>query len=128
MSPGYPNRTHVIPIAAWIVAGCLFAGLFIGLNLMAARKGMDTPFHLIFTFAALAGGGYALLVGYVYGDAKRRGMRYIMWTLLAIFLSNGIGVPSGPGAETSQPSGISVTPAATSNHNSTRATVAGRGS
>ena len=36
--------------------------------------------------------GYALLIGYVYGDARRRGMRYVMWTLLAIFLFNGIGI------------------------------------
>jgi hypothetical protein len=36
--------------------------------------------------------GYTLLIGYIYGDARRRGMRYVMWTLLAIFLFNGIGV------------------------------------
>ena len=36
--------------------------------------------------------GYALLIAYVYGDARRRGMRYVMWTLLAIFLFNGIGI------------------------------------
>jgi hypothetical protein len=35
---------------------------------------------------------YVLLVGYVYGDAKRRGMRYVMWTLLAIFIPNAIGI------------------------------------
>ena len=33
-----------------------------------------------------------LLIGYVYGDAKRRGMRYVMWTLLAIFVPDGIGI------------------------------------
>ena len=32
------------------------------------------------------------LLGYVYGDARRRGMRYVMWTLLAFFIPNGIGV------------------------------------
>jgi hypothetical protein len=32
-----------------------------------------------------------LLVGYVYADARRRGMRYIMWTLLTIFVIYGIG-------------------------------------
>jgi hypothetical protein len=34
---------------------------------------------------------YVLLVGYVHVDAKRRGMRYVMWTLLAIFIWNFIG-------------------------------------
>jgi predicted amidophosphoribosyltransferase len=33
-----------------------------------------------------------LLAGYVYGDAKRRAMRYVMWTLLAIFIPDGIGI------------------------------------
>ena len=35
---------------------------------------------------------YILIVGYVYADAKRRGMRYVMWTLLAIFIPNAIGI------------------------------------
>ena len=36
--------------------------------------------------------GWTLVLGYVYGDARRRGMRYGMWTLLAVFIPNGIGV------------------------------------
>lgn len=35
---------------------------------------------------------WVLLIGYVNGDARRRGMRYVMWTLLAIFIPNAIGV------------------------------------
>jgi RNA polymerase subunit RPABC4/transcription elongation factor Spt4 len=35
---------------------------------------------------------WVLMIGYVYGDAKRRGMRYVMWTLLAIFIPDMIGV------------------------------------
>ncbi|HXN26691.1 MAG TPA: zinc ribbon domain-containing protein [Candidatus Acidoferrales bacterium] len=35
---------------------------------------------------------WLLLIGYVYSDAKRRGMRYVMWTLLAIFIPNAIGI------------------------------------
>src|SRR5215213_7903850 len=34
---------------------------------------------------------YLLLAGYVYNDARRRGMRHVMWTLLAIFVPNAIG-------------------------------------
>ncbi|MGH9684567.1 MAG: zinc ribbon domain-containing protein [Candidatus Acidiferrales bacterium] len=36
--------------------------------------------------------GFILLVGYVYADAKRRGMRYVMWTLLALFIPDCIGI------------------------------------
>lgn len=35
---------------------------------------------------------YVLLIGYVYADAKRRGMRYVMWMLLAIFIPDAIGI------------------------------------
>ncbi len=37
-------------------------------------------------------GALILLMGYINRDAKRRGMHYVMWTLLAIFLPNLIGV------------------------------------
>jgi predicted amidophosphoribosyltransferase len=33
-----------------------------------------------------------LLVGYVYSDAKRRGMRYVLWTWLAALIPNAIGI------------------------------------
>ena len=36
--------------------------------------------------------GYTVLVGYVYGDARRRGMRHVLWTWLAILIPNGIGI------------------------------------
>jgi membrane protease YdiL (CAAX protease family) len=35
---------------------------------------------------------YILLIGYVNSDARRRGMRYVLWTLLAIFIPNAIGI------------------------------------
>jgi predicted RNA-binding Zn-ribbon protein involved in translation (DUF1610 family) len=92
MSPAFPQRERIIPLPAWIVAGFLFTGLVVGFNVMAMRHHAPPPLHLLITIGALAAAGYALLVGYIYGDAKRRGMRYVMWTLLAIFLANGIGV------------------------------------
>jgi hypothetical protein len=35
---------------------------------------------------------WVLLIGYVNGDARRRGMRHTGWTLLAIFTPSGLGV------------------------------------
>lgn len=35
---------------------------------------------------------YVMLIGFVYGDSKQRGMRYVMWTLLATFLPDAIGI------------------------------------
>ena len=34
---------------------------------------------------------YLLLIGYVNQDSKRRGMGQLLWTLLVIFIPNGIG-------------------------------------
>ncbi len=34
---------------------------------------------------------YGFLVSYVYGDAKRRGMRQGLWTLIAFFVPNALG-------------------------------------
>ena len=33
-----------------------------------------------------------LVIGYINGDAGRRGMNRVLWTLLAIFITNGIGI------------------------------------
>ena len=35
---------------------------------------------------------WVLLVGYVFGDARRRAMNAVLWTLLAIFIPSGIGI------------------------------------
>jgi MFS family permease len=34
---------------------------------------------------------YGFLVSYVYEDAKRRGMRHVLWTLIAFFVPNALG-------------------------------------
>lgn len=35
---------------------------------------------------------WILMVGYVYADAKRRGMRHVMWTWLAALIPDAIGI------------------------------------
>jgi predicted RNA-binding Zn-ribbon protein involved in translation (DUF1610 family) len=92
MNPALPQQNRVIPVGAWITAGSLFAVAFLVLNLTIPRH-VGLPLHFLLTvIVPVAAAAYAVLVGYIYGDARRRGMRYVMWTLLAIFLSNGIGV------------------------------------
>ena len=34
---------------------------------------------------------YGLLVSYIYGDARRRGMRHVLWTVIAAAVPNGLG-------------------------------------
>jgi hypothetical protein len=35
---------------------------------------------------------YGLLVSYIYGDARRRGMRHKLWTVIALAVPNGLGI------------------------------------
>jgi hypothetical protein len=94
----FPEEMKVIPWGAWVVAVCIGVGLGLLLQLeampndpkLAAWPGL---FQVCFsTLMGLILFIYALLIGYVNGDARRRGMRYVMWTLLSIFIPNGIGV------------------------------------
>jgi hypothetical protein len=95
----FRKELRLIPRAAWIVAGILyvmFLGLFVGIFVFVNDPGLRElplvvkvlvpilPPLLIFVVVAL--------IGYVYGDAKRRQMHYVMWTLLAIFIPHGIGI------------------------------------
>lgn len=88
------KRTRVIPFAAWVTASVIFVTTFLGASLLMIRHHYaPAPLRvLVPALVPLMVSGYALLVGYIYGDARRRGMRYVLWTLLAVFLTNGIGV------------------------------------
>jgi hypothetical protein len=92
MTPVVP-RERVVPFGGWVTATAIFLVCF--LTTAIIFMGRDTPWWLQFLVMIVGPAllsGYALLVSYVYGDARRRGMRYVMWTLLAIFLTNGIGI------------------------------------
>jgi RNA polymerase subunit RPABC4/transcription elongation factor Spt4 len=95
----FRNELRVIPRAAWVTAmvlyllmACVLSVAFrmsddAGLREMPAVIVILLPF-LVSLFIFIPVG----LLGYVYGDAKRRGMRYVLWTLLAIFIPNAIGL------------------------------------
>jgi hypothetical protein len=62
----------------------------------AGKSGTSLLAALPILVAALIGvsflGVFVLLVGYVFADARRRGMNHVLWTLLAIFIPNAIGI------------------------------------
>ncbi|MBI3682935.1 MAG: zinc-ribbon domain-containing protein [Acidobacteria bacterium] len=92
------EEMKVVPRAAWVTAGCVYLGLVLILWFVAYRHepGMGAwPEWLKVVFSAgvpLMMFLYVLFIGYVYGDARRRGMRHVMWTLLAILIPNAIGI------------------------------------
>jgi Double zinc ribbon len=96
---GFREELRIIPRGAWITGGILYAGLVVGVS-CAIRYGGDPEISAwpFLPKALLAGGppllllAFVALIGYVNGDAKRRGMRHVMWTLLAIFVPYTIGI------------------------------------
>ncbi|MGA9185227.1 MAG: zinc ribbon domain-containing protein [Candidatus Acidiferrales bacterium] len=92
------NKTRVIPITAWVIAIVAYLVSATVILLFAMPTDPDMSRWPLGGRVAFAYGvflllaGFILLIGYVYGDAKRRGMRYVLWTLLAIFIPNGIGI------------------------------------
>ncbi len=51
-----------------------------------------SPMLLLTLVGAVPIAIYVLLLGYVWGDARRRGMNHVLWTLLALFIPYAVGV------------------------------------
>jgi len=94
----FSEELRVIPRTAWIVAIALYLAITTPVYFLAMPGDKDfadwsTAGKILFIYGIC----FILipviaLIGYIYGDAKRRGMRYVMWTLLAIFIPNSIGI------------------------------------
>lgn len=91
------QELRIVPRAAWIIGFmiyfCFTIPLFIWVIPNDPKLGHWPPacqaafvFGIFFLIIP-----YIALLGYVNADAKRRGMRYVMWTLLAIFIPDAIG-------------------------------------
>ena len=94
----FSDEIRIISPIAWIIALLIGGGMF-SMLLFVAMPG-DTklskwPYVGQVAFSIWPGlllMVMVLLIGYINADARRRGMRYVMWTLLAIFIPNAIGV------------------------------------
>lgn len=94
----FTKELRVIPTAAWIVGWIAYLCFTLPLFFFVVptdpeigkwpRWGQGLFVYGIFLLVLPLVG----LIGYVYGDAKRRQMRYVMWTLLAIFIPDAIGI------------------------------------
>lgn len=93
----FQEEVRVIPRTAWVVA-CLVYAAFVALLVLVPLHDPTIRTWPLLGKALFAGVVpvpmfiFVLLIGYVNGDARRRGMRYVMWTLLATFIPNAIGI------------------------------------
>jgi RNA polymerase subunit RPABC4/transcription elongation factor Spt4 len=95
----FTEELKIIPKTARIIAGFAYVAAVVFWILMfmfSHDRGMQSlPEAGKIAVVLLPGvvlACYVLLIGYVNGDARRRGMRYVMWTLLAMFIPNAIGI------------------------------------
>jgi hypothetical protein len=78
-------------IAGPVIFACLW--LLAAIQFFGQHRRVDELFvgALAIPIASTALAGYIMLVGYVYGDARRRGMPAALWTLLVVLIPNMIG-------------------------------------
>jgi hypothetical protein len=94
----FSDEVRIIPTVAWCLAVLVAVATFCLLLFVAIphdNNVKDWPGVgqiALSLLGALVPAAYILLIGYIYADARRRGMRYVMWTLLAIFVPNTIGI------------------------------------
>ena len=92
------EELRVIPGVAWAIAAFVYAAaivLIVTFLFPQKPEPYSWPLAVKVLFAIcvpLPLTIYVLLIGYVYADARRRGMRHVMWTLLAALIPNAIGI------------------------------------
>jgi RNA polymerase subunit RPABC4/transcription elongation factor Spt4 len=94
-STRFVEEVRIISPWAYVVAVLGFAAM-VALIVFTAVSDKNAPpmvvMALLGVFAGTAMGCYVLLIGYVNRDAGRRGMSRVLWTLIAIFIPNGLGI------------------------------------
>jgi RNA polymerase subunit RPABC4/transcription elongation factor Spt4 len=94
-STRFKDEISIISPWAYFVAALVFLAMEVLLVVVVGRDHDAPPFALRCLLGAIAGavlGCYIVLIGYVNRDAGRRGMGRLLWTLIAIFVPNGLGI------------------------------------
>lgn len=92
----FSDEVRIISPVAWIIAAVGFLGMLalVIFATLADKKG-SPPMPAMIAIGIFAGAAVAciiLLIGYINRDAGRRGMSRVLWTLIAIFIPNALGI------------------------------------
>lgn len=88
-------EVQIVPAWAWALAVIGFAAMQYVFNVVVAKEPDAPPAWarpLLGLLTGLLLGCYFLFVGYVNRDSKRRGMGPILWTCVAAFIPNALGI------------------------------------
>ena len=91
----FSDELRLIPGWAWVLAGIGFVAAHVVFDFVMANDPKAPRLWARILMAFGAGtilGCYLLLIGYINRDAGRRGMNRLAWTLLAVFVPNGLGI------------------------------------
>lgn len=98
----FDREWAVVPAKArWAAAivSLAFALLMGGIFLLPALAERDakaflivSPLFLLTLLGAAPIAIFVLLLGYIWADARRRGMNHVLWTLLALFIPYAVGI------------------------------------
>jgi hypothetical protein len=94
-STRFKDEIRIISPWAFFIAALVLVSMVVLIVLVAVRD-QNTPSapvrYLLGVIAGTVLGCYILLIGYVNRDAGRRRMNRVLWTLIAIFVPNGLGI------------------------------------
>lgn len=94
----FRDEIAIIRPIAWVIALLVYACMALLFSTVIFRHEPQVAAWPLAGKIAFVGGiallpaVLVLVIGYVYADGKRRGMRYVLWTLLAIFVPQGLGI------------------------------------
>ncbi|HKH99043.1 MAG TPA: zinc ribbon domain-containing protein [Candidatus Sulfotelmatobacter sp.] len=91
----FGDELRFIPRWAWVLAGLVLVCIPVLFTVVLAHDPKAPPFWGRVGLGTLCGiflSFYCLLIGYVNRDAGRRGMNRWVWTLLAMFVPNALGI------------------------------------
>jgi RNA polymerase subunit RPABC4/transcription elongation factor Spt4 len=89
------SEIKIVPQWAWWLAAFGFFMALFFFNVMVPRHANAPPAWarpLLGFLLGLVLGSYLLFIGYINRDAKRRGMSPVLWTLVAVFIPNALGI------------------------------------
>jgi hypothetical protein len=90
-----PSAARWLAVLAALAMVAMFGAVFL---LRALGSGEPGAFYALGTIFLLSLVGalpvalWVLLIGYVFADARRRGMNAVLWTLLSIFIPSAVGI------------------------------------